>query len=69
MVFFPPLAVEKKKKYRRFVNTVAQFMNALSFHIGFYKWKTRDDDQKKFFPQLPIDTKCFHCAFVNPCVM
>jgi hypothetical protein len=59
MVFVPPLAVEKKKKYRRFVNTIAQFMNALSFHIGFCKWKTKDDDQKKFILQFAIDTDVF----------
>jgi hypothetical protein len=69
MVFVLPLAVEKKKKYRHFVNTVAQFTNVQSIHSGFYKWKTMDDDQKKFILQLAIDTKCFYCAFVNPCSM
>jgi hypothetical protein len=33
----------------------------------FYKKKTMDDNQKKFIPPLAIDTKFFHCVFVNPC--
>ncbi len=28
-----------------------------------------DDNQKKFIPQLAIDTEYFHSAFVNPCMM
>ncbi len=34
VVFVQPLAIEK---LRRFVNTIAQFTNARSIHIGFYK--------------------------------
>jgi hypothetical protein len=28
-----------------------------------------DDNQKKFIPQLAIDTEFFHSVFVNPCTM
>ncbi len=63
MVFVPPLAVEKKKKLRRFDNTIALFTNVWSIHSGFYKW------QAKFIPQLAIDTKFFLSAFVKPCTM
>ncbi len=28
-----------------------------------------DDNQKKFIPQLAIDTNFFHSVFVNPCKM
>jgi hypothetical protein len=28
-----------------------------------------DDDQKKFILQLAFDTECFHCAFVDSCMM
>jgi hypothetical protein len=31
--------------------------------------KSMDDNQKKFIPQLPVDTKFFHSAFLNPCMM
>jgi hypothetical protein len=31
------LAIEKKKKLRRFVNTIGQFTNARSIHRGFYQ--------------------------------
>ncbi len=57
------------KKLKRFVNTIAQFTNARSILSGFYKWKTMDNNQKKIIPQLSIDTKFFHSAFVNPCTM
>ncbi len=69
MVFVPSLAVEKLKKLRRFVNTIAQFTNAWSIHSGFYKWKTMDDDQKKFILQLAIDTKFFiaHLSILVRC--
>jgi|LakMenE18May11ns_1017448.scaffolds.fasta_scaffold8493697_1 hypothetical protein len=30
MVFVPPMAIEKRKKLRRFVNTIALFTNAHS---------------------------------------
>ncbi len=56
MVIVPPLAVEKRRNWVRFVNTIAHFTNARSIQIGFYKWKTMDDIQKKFIPQLAIDT-------------
>ncbi len=46
----------EKEKLRRF-NTITHFTNARSVHSGFYKRKTMDDDQKKFFPQLAIDKK------------
>jgi hypothetical protein len=36
---------------------------------GLYKWEIIDDDQKKFFPQLAIDTDFFHCVFASPCIM
>jgi hypothetical protein len=39
-----------------------------SMHMGSYKRKTMDDNQKKFIPQLAIDTEFFHSAFVNPCM-
>jgi hypothetical protein len=38
----------KKKKLRRFVNTIAQFTNVLSIHSGFYKWKIIDDIKKVY---------------------
>jgi hypothetical protein len=68
MVYVPPLAVEKR---RNWVTTIAQLTNARSIHRGFYKWKTMDEDKKKFISQLAIDTefKFFQCAFVNPGMM
>ncbi len=54
---------------RRFVDTIVHFTNARIIYSGFYKGKTMDDNQKKFFPQLAIDTNFFHSAFVNPCTM
>ncbi len=42
---------------------------AKSIHSGIYKWKMMDGNQKKFIPQLAIDTDFFHSAFVNPCTM
>jgi hypothetical protein len=50
-------------------NTIGHFTNARSTRGGFYKWKTMDDNQTKFMPQLAIDTKFFHSTFVNPCTM
>ncbi len=56
-----------------FYNTIAHWSKFLSIYKGaehsslFYKWKTMDDNQKKFIPPLAIDTKFFHCLFVNPC--
>ncbi len=47
----------------------AQFTKVKSIHRGFYKWKMKDDNKKKFIPQLAIDTKFFHRAFANPCTM
>ncbi len=34
-------------------------VNALSIYSGLYKWKTRDDNQKKFILPLAIDNKFF----------
>jgi len=69
----------KIKKRSRFDNTIAQsqmpsrhsFHNLTvhNIHPAFCKGKTMDDDQKKFFPQLAIDTEWFLCAFVNPFTM
>ncbi len=67
MVFVPPLAIEKWRNGG--VNTIAQFTNAQSIHPGFTKWKTLDEDKKKFIPQLAIDTEFFHRAFANPWTM
>jgi hypothetical protein len=61
--------LKKKKKLRAFANTIAHVANAQSIHSGSYKRKTMDDNQKKFIPQLAIDTEFFHCTFVNPCMM
>jgi hypothetical protein len=57
------------KKEEIEVNTIAQFTNARSSHSGFYKWKTKDDNHKKFIPHLAIDTEFFHSAFVNSYTM
>jgi hypothetical protein len=46
-----------------------QFTTARSIHRSIYKWKTMDDNQKKFIPKLEIDTEFFHRAFANPCTM
>jgi putative SOS response-associated peptidase YedK len=40
---------EKKKKWRHFVNTFAQFTNVLSIHHDFYEWKKMGDNQKGLF--------------------
>ncbi len=42
---------------------------ARSIHSGFYKWKTIEDNQKKFIPPLSIVVEFFHCLFANPCTM
>ena len=55
MVFVPPLACEKKKKLRRFFNTIAQFTNACSIHSAFYQWRMIDDNQKMFILHLAIE--------------
>jgi hypothetical protein len=52
----------KKKKLRRFANTIAQITNARSINISFYKLKTIDDN-KKIIPHLAIDTELFHSTF------
>jgi hypothetical protein len=51
------------------VTVFAQLTNVCSIHRGFYMLKMKGDNQKKFFPQLAIDTKFFHYAFANPCTM
>jgi hypothetical protein len=40
-----------------------------AFIAAFTSEKTMDDNQKKFIPQLAINTDFFHSAFVNPCMM
>ncbi len=37
----------------------APFTKARSIRRGFNKWKTIDDNKKKFIPQLAIDTEYF----------
>jgi hypothetical protein len=69
MVFVPPLACEKKKKYMRFFNSSAQFTNERSIHSAFYHCTMIDDNQKRFIPHLAIETELFNSAFVNPCMM
>ncbi len=64
MVFVPSLAVEKLKKLRRFVN-----YKCVEHLSRLLQIKRKDDDQIKFILQLAIDTKFFHCSFVNPCTM
>ncbi len=54
----------KKKKYRRFFNTSAQFKNAHSIHSAFYHCRMIDDNKKMFIPHLAIETELFHSAFV-----
>jgi hypothetical protein len=44
----------KKEEIKAFFNTIAQIT---------------DDNQKRFIPHLAIETKLFHRAFVNPCMM
>jgi hypothetical protein len=69
MVFFPPVACEKRKNISIFLNTSAQFTNALSIHSAFYHCRMIDDNQKRFIQHLAIETELFHSAFVNPCMM
>jgi hypothetical protein len=69
MVLVPPLACEKKKIYRRFFNISAQFTNTRSILSAVYHCRMIDDNQKRFIPQLAIETELFHGAFVNPCMM
>jgi hypothetical protein len=45
----------------------AKFTTVWSIYHCCYNWKVKDDKQKKFIPQLAIDTKFFHRAFANPC--
>ncbi len=47
----------------------AQFKKERSIHRAIYKWKTIDDNLKKFIPQLAIDTEFCHRAFANTCTM
>jgi hypothetical protein len=47
----------------------AQFVKVLSIHHGFYKRKMKDDNKKKFIPQLAIDTEFSDRTFANPCTM
>jgi len=49
----------------------AQFKKMRSIHCGFYKWKTKDDNQKKVYSKirLAIDTEFYYRAFANPCTM
>jgi hypothetical protein len=46
----------------------AQFKKMRNIHCGFYK-KKKYHDQKKFIPQLAIDTEFYYRAFANPCTM
>jgi hypothetical protein len=69
MVFVPPLACGKKKKYRRFSNTSAQFTNTRSIHCAFYQCRMIDDNQKRFIAHLVIETELLHSPFVNPFMM
>jgi hypothetical protein len=61
------------KHHRAMAVPVRQSLHNLqrcrAFIAAFTREKTMDDNQKMFIPQLPIDTKFFHCAFVNPCTM
>jgi hypothetical protein len=67
MVPVPPLAIRKLKNGGIFLHCVmanagktlfAQFTKVRSIHCVFYKCKTMDDDdQRKFIPQLAIDTE------------
>ncbi len=41
----------------------AQFTNARSIPSDFYKWKTIEDNQKKFIPPLAIDNEFFAAYF------
>jgi hypothetical protein len=59
----------KIEEIEAFFNTIAQFTNARSIHSAFYQWRMIDDNQKRFTPHLGIETKLFHSAFVNPCMM
>ncbi len=49
----------KKKKLRRFVNTIEQFTNARSIHSGFYQWRMIDDNKKMFILHLAIENDFF----------
>jgi hypothetical protein len=44
-----------------------QFTKVRSIHQGFYKWKMKDDNQKKFLPKIAIDTDLLDSAFANCC--
>ncbi len=55
LVFVPHLTYEKKKKSRRFFDTIAQITNVRSIHSGFYQWRMIDDNQKMFIPHLVIE--------------
>ncbi len=45
----------------------AQFTQARSIHRGFYKWKTMDDYQKKFIPQLVQNIFIAHLPILVRC--
>jgi hypothetical protein len=61
----------------RFDNTLAPWSKSVGqflaiykvaeHSLSLYKWKTIDDNQKKFIPPLANDTEFFRCVFVNPC--
>ncbi len=59
----------KKEEIETFFNTIEKFTNACSIHSTFYQWRMIDDNQKRFIPQLAIETELFHSAFVNPCMI
>jgi hypothetical protein len=37
--------------------------------IAAFTSEKKDDNQKKFIPQLAIDTEFYYRAFANPCTM
>jgi hypothetical protein len=41
----------------------------VAFIAAFTSKKTMEDDQKKFIPQLAIETEFFHRAFANSCTI
>ena len=47
----------------------AQFTKARSINGAFYKWKTKDENQKMFILQLAIENEFFQHAFANPRTM
>jgi hypothetical protein len=59
----------KKEEIEGVLLTPLRILQMRRAFIAALKVKTMDDNQKKFIPQLAIDTKFFHSAFVNPCMM